>query len=60
MDLEKMKQEVIDSQAEALSRGDFSDLHDFVSWAFRGLTPTEWESEHAELVAMGYIEKVEV
>ena len=60
MGLEKIKQEVINCQAEALSRGDFCDLHDFVSWAFRDLTPAEWESEHAELVAMGYIEKVEV
>jgi hypothetical protein len=59
MDLEKIKQEVIESQAEALSRGDFRDLHDFVSWAFRDLTPEQWKAEHSELVGMGYIEKVE-
>ena len=59
MDLEKIKQEVIESQAEALSRGDFRDIHDFVSWAFRDLTPEQWKAEHSELVGMGYIEKVE-
>ena len=60
MDLEKIKQEVIESQAEALSRGDFCDLLDFVSWAFQDLTPEQWKAEHSELVGMGYIEKVGV
>ena len=59
MDLEKIKQEVINCQAEALSRSDFCDLHDFVSWAFRDFTPEQWKAEHSELVGMGYIEKVE-
>lgn len=59
MDFEQIKEEVTRAQAEALSRGDFSDLHDFVSWAFRNLTREQWEAEHSELVGMGYIEKVE-
>ncbi len=59
MDLEKVKEEVTRAQAEALSRGDFSDLYHFVSWALRDLTPEQWGVEHSELVALGYIEKVE-